>query len=241
MSFAFAPGGWWCDEWFCQMFFCVFQYRGLANADEAAFAASIALQAYFEGRAMSPDDMKQCLEFWRNNISEREDPIGRKRSVCCEPYLVPTPQCNGCYKFTHPTRKIPYEEEATTVELKEVYEKYEQERVKQIENYENFHGPVLNSTLCRACGCRRCFGRKGCCFCTEGCTGCDRKAEEPAPPFEAHDFDDDWDASTVLMTVIGPPPPNVVIRRWRWDPETGENYLSVFPEDFDLYGKPHDS
>jgi hypothetical protein len=224
------------------MGFCHYQYRGLAYPDEAAFAASIALQAYFEGRAITVEDMNRCLEFWKNNISEREDPVRRKRSVCCEPYFVPTPQCTGCYKCTHPERMIPYGDNEATAELKEVYEKYGQERVEQIANYENFTAPVHQSTLCRACGCRRCFGRKGCCFCTEGCTGCDRKAGEPAPPFEVHDFDDDWDASSVLMKMIGPPPPNVVIRRWRWDPEKGENYLDVCPKDTVVLGnKPHEA
>jgi len=82
-------------------------------------------------------------------------------------------------------------------------------------------------------------------FCTEGCTHCDRKAGDPAPPFEVHDFDDNHDASTVLMKVLGPPPPNVVIRRWRWDPEKGENVLDVYPEDAgvdaDADKKLHDS
>ena len=78
-------------------------------------------------------------------------------------------------------------------------------------------------------GCRRFFGRKGVIFCTEGCTDCDRKAGEPAPPVEHHDFDDELDASTLLMQVLGPPPPNVVIRRWRWDPESQRNILDVYP------------
>lgn len=228
----FTAGGWWCEEWCCQICFCVYQYRGLSCPDETAFAASIALQAYFEGRAIVPGDMENCLEFWKNNISEREDPIGRKVSVCCEPYYVPTPQCTRCFKLTHPERRIPYRDEAVSVELTEVYEKYECERLRQTSNYENFFGPVQNSTLCRASGCRRFFGRKGFCFCTEGCcTSCARKAGEPAPPFGKHFYDDDWDASTVLRKVLGPPPPNVVYRRWRWDPEACENYLETFPED----------
>jgi len=78
-------------------------------------------------------------------------------------------------------------------------------------------------------GCRRVFGRRGVIFCTEGCNHCDRKAGEPAPPFETHDVDDYYDAASVLIKVIGPPPPNVVIRRWRWDPEKGENVLEIYP------------
>jgi hypothetical protein len=32
-----------------------------------------------------------------------------------------------------------------------------------------------------------------------------------------------------LLAVIGPPPANVVIQRWRWDPEKGEHFLEVHP------------
>jgi len=112
-----------------------------------------------------------------------------------------------------------------------VYENYENERVKLMDTYDNFTGLVRNSTLCRVFGCRRFFERKGVIFCTEGCTHCSRKAGEPAPPFEERDFDDDWDATTVLMQVVGPPPANVVIRRWRWDPEANENVLETYPEE----------
>ena len=78
-------------------------------------------------------------------------------------------------------------------------------------------------------GCRRVFGRKGLIFCTEGCcSNCDRKAGEPAPPLAEHDIDDEMDASSILIKVVGPPPPNVVIKRWRWDPEAGENYLETY-------------
>ena len=78
-------------------------------------------------------------------------------------------------------------------------------------------------------GCRRCYGRKGVIFCTEGCTNCSRKAGDPAPPLEDHDFDDEHDASTLLMHVLGPPPPNVVIKRGRYDPESQQNVLDVYP------------
>lgn len=224
------------------MFCCVYQYRGLTYPDEVSFAASIALQAYFEGRAITPGDMRQCLVFWKQNISEREDPVGRKRPVCCEPYYVPMPDCAGCYRGTHLERRIPYEDEDVTAELRDVYEKYEKERLKQIESYETYYGPVQNSTLCRQGGWRRCYGRKGFCFCTEGCKSSYRKEGEPAPPFDVHDFDDEWDASGVLMKVLGPPPPNVVIRRWRWDPEKGENFIETYPDDSgEISGKSHDA
>lgn len=226
----FTTGGWWCDEWLCKMSFCTFKYGGFANPEEVTFAASIALQAYFEGRTITPQDLQQCLEYWTNNIALRTNPEGRKRSICCEPFFVPIPKCQCCYNFTHPIRQIPYKGEEVTDAVKEVYAKYNEERARQVEAYENFVGPVHYSTLCRACGCRRVCGRQGLFFCTEGCGDCSRKPGEPAPKFEEHDFDDELDASTVLLKVIGPPPPNVVIRRWRWDPEKGENYLDVYPE-----------
>jgi hypothetical protein len=222
-------GGWWCDEWPCQMCFCVYRYSGLAYPDEAAFAASIALQAYFEGRTITPEDMVMCIEYWRKNVSERVDPTGKKRSVCCEPYYVPSPGCTRCYKCLHPKRSIPYGEDKTTDQVREVYDKYEVERLKQIETYDNYYGPMQHSTICQTYGCRRFFGRKGFCFCTEGCASCDRKTGEPAPPFVEHYFDDDYDASSVLLSVIGPPPANVVVRRWRWDPEKGEQFLEFYP------------
>lgn len=45
---------------------------------------------------------------------------------------------------------------------------------------------------------------------------------------DVHDFDDECDASTVLMKVLGPPPENVCIRRWRWDPELQANVLDEY-------------
>lgn len=221
-------GGWWCDEWPCQMCFCVYRYSGLAYPDEAAFAASIALQAFFEGRAVTPEDMSNCLDYWRNNIAERFD-TSKKRPVCCEPCCIPIPGCTICYTCLHPKRSIPYGDDKTTDQLREVYSKYEVERLKQIETYEQYYGPMQHSTACQTCGCRRFFGRKGVCFCTEGCASCDRKIGEPAPPFEEHDFDDDYDASSVLRSVIGPPPANVVIKRLRWDPEKCDHFLEVYP------------
>jgi hypothetical protein len=244
--------------------FCTFKYGGLADQDEVAFAASIALQAYFEGRTITKQDMDKCIDFWRNNIAEQTAPLERKRRVCCEPNYVPWPKCIRCHKCTHQKRDIPYADEEVTDEIKEVcsdwcarvyvpncgpircspfvqvYGKYETGRLKQIEKYENFHGPVRSSTVCRAFGCRRCSGRKGCCFCTEGCKRSDRKAGDAAPPFEDHDFDDEFDASTVLMLVVGPPPANVFLRRWRWDPEKGENFLDTYPENGAASSKPRD-
>lgn len=60
----------------------IHRYEGIADADETSFAAGIALQAYFEGRAITRDDMDMCVKYWKENISEMEDPVGRKRDVC---------------------------------------------------------------------------------------------------------------------------------------------------------------
>jgi hypothetical protein len=100
-------GGWWCDEWMCDLLWCTYKYTGLADADEFAFAASIALQAYFEGRTITKDDMDKCILYWRENI--RETPVDRVRPVCCGQYQVPCcMQGQLCYKkFTHMKRAIP--------------------------------------------------------------------------------------------------------------------------------------
>lgn len=102
------------------MCFCSYRYTGFSNPDEAAFASAIALQAYFEGRRLTKQDMDRCLEFWATNIAEQTDPIRRKRPVCCEPYIVPWYSCLCCYSLAHPKRSVPYGDEETTRELKEV-------------------------------------------------------------------------------------------------------------------------
>ena len=115
-------------------------------------------------------------------------------------------------------------------ELKEIYDKYESDRHRQIERYEKFKGPVQNSSFCKCLGCRRVFGRKGCCFCTEGCkdtAGCcykdlNAQPDDPFVPFAYVDIDDDNDAAKVLQTVLGDPPSNVVYKRWERDEETGK-------------------
>ena len=75
-------GGWWCDEWCCDICCCTYRYPGLADADETSIAAGIALQSYYEGRVLTRDDLNKCVQYWRDNISEMSDPIGRKRDVC---------------------------------------------------------------------------------------------------------------------------------------------------------------
>jgi len=99
------------------MFFCTYVYTGLADADETAFACSIALQAYFEGRQITKEDMDKCLDFWRKHISEKSDPINHKRSVCCEPYYVPCYDCSGFYRCCHMERKLPYKGDDVTDEV----------------------------------------------------------------------------------------------------------------------------
>lgn len=86
------------------------------------------------------------------------------------------------------------------------------------------------------CGCRRCCGRRGFFFCTEGCSKeskeirKNRKKGDPFPPFEHRDWDDDNDASKVLMKVLGDPPKDVVYSRWDYDEERGENVLVTYPK-----------
>ena len=225
------------------MNFCTYKYRGLADPDEVVFASSIALQAFFEGRHITKQDMDTCLQFYRDNVAEVHDPVGRKRPVCMEPYFcVPWYDCTFCYTCCHCQRNIPYADEDVTEEVREVYAKYEVERVRQVRHWQTFHGPSRHSTICRVLGCRRFWGRKGVIFCTEGCCDgtCDTRPHGVAPPFAQHDFDDDYDASSVLMQVIGPPPPNVVIRRWKWDPNKEEHYLYIYPPP-DQQGKKNDT
>lgn len=114
-------GGWWCDEWPCDMCFCTYRYPGMADAEEVAFASSIALQAYFEGRKITKEDMDKCVAYWRENISEENDPEGRKRDVCCEPYYVPFPTCEWLYERCHSKREVPYgdDDERNTPRLRE--------------------------------------------------------------------------------------------------------------------------
>ena len=60
----------------------MFRYTGIADEDETSFAAGIALQAYYEGRKITKDDMDNCIQYWKENISEMSDPVGRRRGVC---------------------------------------------------------------------------------------------------------------------------------------------------------------
>lgn len=221
-------GGWWCDEWPCSISPCTFRYHGLADGDEVAFAANLALQAYFEGRKINPEDMEKCLEYWHKNASEFHDPVNHKRDVMCEPFFVPCVPTVGLYRnICQCPRRVPYREEDTTREMKKVYNKYERLRQQQIGRYTNFKYPVRYSTICRAMGCRRLFGRKGLIFCTEGCNdnkaaGCcytklGMQSEDPFAPPSHPDLDDHCNAAHVLQAVLGDPPQNVVYRRWVWD------------------------
>jgi len=215
----------------CNVFFCSYHYTGLADPDEVSFASNIALQAYFEGRPITPEDMEMCLDYWRSSLSERTYPEGLKRDVCCEPYFVPTPTCTRCYEITHPERTVPYAEddEQNTQEVRDVYEQYNIRRRKQIDAWKTFNGPVHESTLCRALGCKRFCGRNGCIFCFEGCCSERHKLGEPAPPFEQRDIDDENDASVVLRKVLGEPPANVVYKRWEFNDEGEHTLVTIGP------------
>lgn len=56
-----------------------------------------------------------------------------------------------------------------------------------------------------------------------------RKPGDPFPPFEHRDWDDDNDASKVLMKVLGDPPKDVVYIRWDYNEEQGKNVLVTLP------------
>ena len=138
--------GWWCDEWICDVMCCSYHYHGITDPEETSFAAGIALQAYFEGRKISREDMQKCVEYWRENVSEYSDPIGRKRDVCLwvrrcdyvfatwlpshlmlclqrEPCYIPFISCTLLHRyFCHIKRLPPYEQDDPryTEELDEV-------------------------------------------------------------------------------------------------------------------------
>lgn len=224
-------GGCWCDEWLCDICFCSYRYTNLADPDEFAFAASISLQAYFEGRAITKADMDKCILYWRNNISEKTAPEKRKRAVCCEEHIaIPNPFTGilAYRNWTHVERKNPYlNNRYHTPQLKAAYKKFNELRIKQLQNYTDFIRPTRTSTCCRLYGCRRCCGRRGLCFCTEDCDKCcSHKVGDPAPPFSHPDWDDDNDAAKVLQRVLGPPPKNVLYIRQN---DTATSSLSVFP------------
>ena len=210
----------------CDMMCCTYRYPGFADPDEVAAAASICLQAYFEGRSITPENLQQCLDYWHAHISEAGD--GPKRDVCCEPHcILPCPSdCSFYHKYIcHPRRKLPVNDYQVTEELKEVFSKSNALRKKQIDHYQHYQGPIRSSTFCRKCGCRRFCGRHGCCFCTEGCDHFDRKSGDPAPPFDHHDVDDENDASVILRKVLGDPPKNVVCRRWEFENESSNDVV----------------
>ena len=224
------------------MFFCVFRYDGLADGDEVAFASNIALQAYFEGRPITPKDMQKCLEYWRQHASEFHDPVGRKRPVLCDPICIPCFPTTCCYQaFCQCERRQPYKQE--TKELKEAYEKYATLRQRQIDRWTQFKYPQRQRTCCQLLGCRRAFGRRGFCFCTEGCNdnpsaGCcyhklkstDKSTSQffgkPFPPPVPTDWDDEFNAVQVLQAVLGDPPPNILYRQWEWNANE-KKYLVV--------------
>lgn len=86
-------------------------------------ASSIALQAYFEGRRITKEDLDNCLDYWRENLSEQTDPVGRKRDACCEPCPLPMPSGTHVYRLCcHFKRSIPYGEDSpqNTTEVKKV-------------------------------------------------------------------------------------------------------------------------
>ncbi len=96
----------------------------------------------------------------------------------------------------------------------QAYDQYENLRVKDIRNFKEDFSRRRLTTVCRVLGCRRVFGRKGFCFCTEDIDKCcAHKVGNPAPPFLHEDIDDENDAARILQTVLGDPPKNVAYVR----------------------------
>ena len=138
--------------------------------------------------------MDRCIEYWKVNISEMSDPVARKRAVCCEPCSVPICTGSWCYEnVTNVVRENPFgfDYPECTEEWMEVYTQHVELREKQVQNYKTFTGPVRKSTICKAAGCRRVFGRRGLIFCTEGCCEEQKRKDDPAPPFLYRDIDDE--------------------------------------------------
>lgn len=55
-------GQWWCDHWLCATCCCHYHYPGLVDAEEAATACDVALQAYFDGYDLSQDEFDKRLD-----------------------------------------------------------------------------------------------------------------------------------------------------------------------------------
>ena len=238
--------GWWCDEWCCDLFCFSYRYAGLNNGDEVAMASNLALQAYYEGRALDASKMEALLEYWRQHVSQEGNPPQRKRPVLWEG-VCQLPCCTGakCYRsICQCERRIPAQEEHTQ-ELRDVYDKYEGLRKRQSQRYTDFKAPLRLSTCCQMLGCKRCCGRKGCCLCTEGCCPRDNRGlgccykdihqkstdgdnqHRLFAPFSHKDWDDDHDAARILQQVLGNPPLNVQYKRWVHDEATGEYRVQV--------------
>jgi hypothetical protein len=105
----------------CVSSFCTYHYSGIADPEESAFAMSIALQAFFEGRQITRQDMDKCIAYWRENVSEKYSMVERKRDICMEPICIPCLDGSNAYRCFHIRRENPYTDERDkTLELEEV-------------------------------------------------------------------------------------------------------------------------
>lgn len=203
----------------CNYLGCLYLYYGLADPDETAFASNIALQAYFEGRKLTKEDMDRCVEYYKENIVPKPAPPPDPRTLswlyrfflAVLDFIKSLIKGELIYLCTHPKRNVPYTHPVP--ETKRVYDLYEKHRAAEINQ---FREVVMEDYLPPQCtGCDRCFGRRGVCFCTEDISKCcSHKRGELAPPYEtpfAYDRGE-YSAADVLRRVVGPPPVRVVIR-----------------------------
>lgn len=212
-------GGCWCEEWVCNYCGCLFVYHGLADPDEAAFASNIALQAYFEGRKLTIQEMNKCVEYFKDLIAPKPPPPHNLRGttflfrflLAIFDFIRSVLKGEIFYRMTHPVRKNPFV--PPTSETTRVYDLHTEDRVADLDR---FHNKQMHDYSVPKClGCDRWFGRRGVCFCTEDITNCfTHKKKTVAPPHEtplAYD-QGEYSAADILRRVVGPPPKENVHR-----------------------------
>lgn len=213
-------------------------YHGLADPDEASFASNIALQAYFEGRKLTHEEMNKCVQYYQEHIVPKPPPPRdlRKTSwlfrflLAVLDFVRSVLKGEVVYRMTHPVRNPPYK--SPTPETNRVYELYAQDREKDLNRFYNMQ--MHDYIPPRSCGCDRWFGRKGVFFCTEDIDKCfTHKKKSVAPPLEtpfAYDLGE-YSAADVLRRVVGPPPAEVVHRCGPYAPDADQAASSLIADE----------